>query len=1185
MPTFNNCEHFSARRLCLLKTKSAMKKFTFILVLFCTHQFNVKANAQGITLSLKNARLETAFSEIQKQSGYKFVFSWTELEKSKPVTVKITNGTIASVLDAVLKDQPLTYQIIPEGNNIVIKKKNPAKDNDSLSGAKTPLTEVNGKVLNEKEEPIAGASVKVKGTNIGTSTDIEGFFSLKVVNENSTITISSVGFETQAIQLAGRNTLSVQLKIKANQLDDVVISTGYQQVPKERATGSFAFIDNKTLNQQMGTNILERLNGVSSGVLFDVGKDNARNPQSQTNIAIRGLSTINGPLDPLIVLNGFIYEGDIKNINPNDVDNVTILKDASATSIWGARAGNGVIVITTKKGKFNQKMQVDIRVNMIGTRKPDLSNIPQMSSIDYIDVEEFLFNKGYFENRINIEHSSLTPAVEILLKRRNGEISASDSAQQINELKSIDTRDQYRKYVYKAPLVQQYNVNLRGGASNTAYLFSVGYDRTNNELREKYNKLNLRFEQSVRPIKNVQLNLEGYYTNSKAYSGIPGYNTVFPGNRKVPYFSLADDQGKARPVSTLYRSSFVDTAGGGMLLDWKYYPLEDYKHNKTSSNIQEFFANIGIQYKIASFITLDLKYQFQKQQSKIDQLLGIESFGARNLINLFSIIDRSSNTIKYNVPLGGVRSITNSAIQSQTARAQININRNWGENNISALIGGEARESKSFGESFTSYGYNSDPLASANVDYVNPYPVYTGGSQLIPGTPSFNEKTYRFISIYANAAYTLKEKYIISGSIRRDGSNVFGVNTNDKWKPLWSIGGSWRISNEAMYTSKLIPTLNFRLTYGVSGNVDASRSALPIAQHFNASGLTNLPYARVNSINNPELKWEQSRQLNFGLDFSFKNQIVSGSIEYYIKKGVDLYGQTIFDYTSWGGADQIFKNVANMKGEGMDIMLQSKNIDKTFKWGTTFLLNYNVAKTTKYLNKLSEKISSIIGGGKSIVPVVGKPLYGIAAYRWAGLDNNGNPQGIIGGDKSTDYATILNGSYTKGLESGSIVFIGSGSPTFFGSLINTFSFRQLSVSFNISYKLKYYFIKPSISYYSLVTDGIGHKEYSERWKNPGDELTTNVPSFVYPSNANRDAFYRNSEVNVLKGDHIRLQYINLSYSFGDTHKTSPFKEIQLDLNFSNLGILWRANDQRLDPDYPGSIVPSLSCGIGLRASF
>src|SRR5690242_11626999 len=288
---------------------------------------------------------------------------------------------------------------------------------DALSDTTFLLT---GKVVNQKGEPVPGATIKIKGENMGATTDEKGAFTLTGFHSNDMMMVSAIGYQTAEIKLNGQKELSISLKPDVRELSQVTISTGYQEIPKERATGSFDFIDNKTLNQQVGTNILNRLDGVASAVLFP-----KQNLQKGPDFMIRGLSTINGPKNPLIIVNNFPYDGDINNINPNDVESVTILKDAAASSIWGVRAGNGVVVITTKKGRFNQPLKVDFNTDVIVSGKPNLSSLRTISSRDYIDVEEMLFDKGYYNSRLNNTYSfpAVSPVVEILAKQKAGLIS------------------------------------------------------------------------------------------------------------------------------------------------------------------------------------------------------------------------------------------------------------------------------------------------------------------------------------------------------------------------------------------------------------------------------------------------------------------------------------------------------------------------------------------------------------------------------------------------------------------------------------------------------------------------------------------------------------------------------------------------------------------------------------------
>lgn len=1049
--------------------------------------------------------------------------------------------------------------------------------------------EIKGIVKNENGEPIPFTSIKLitPGNAKTIAANAKGEFNILMAPDSVVLELSSVGYETIQMNLKGKHSpLVIILKTSITNLQEVeVVNTGYQSVSKERSTGSFFRIDHATLSQQTGTNILKRLDGVTSSFIFNIGKQN-NNPQNKTNISIRGLSTINGPLDPLIVLDGFIYEGDINNVDPNDVDNVTILKDATAASIWGARAGNGVIVITTKKGKINQKLRVGFNVAVTLNDKPGLFYLPQMSSADYIDVEQFLFNNRFFNGRINSGYIALTPSVEVFLDRRNGIISAADSAKRIDELKAIDVRDQYNKYVYTNMVTQQYSLSMQGGTSKSAYDLAINYNQVLGELHNTSDRKSIKLGNMFRPAKDVQISLGILYSDGRSKSGFPAYQSILTNNRQLPYLRLADDKGNPLPVALGLSSSYTDTAGGGHLLNWKYFPLENYKHATTRSGTQQINTNLSLKYALSSYLNLDLQYQYQQQKLSTEQLSDKESFASRNLVNLFSQIDRVTGKVTYIIPPGGIRTIDNSIIESQTMRAQLNFTNSWTNHDLNAIAGAESRSVKAFSENFTAYGYDEDPLTTGNVDFLNYYPMFTNGSySTISGSPFFSNTTNRFVSLYANANYTYRRKYSISASGRKDGSNIFGASTNNKWNPLWSIGTWWKLSDESFYNLKALPVINIRATFGYSGNVDLSRTASAVARYISSAASTNFPVTRIRTLNNPDLRWEKVSMLNFGLDFSSKKDIISGSVEYYKKRGMDLYGQTAYDYTAWGLSPTIVKNVAGITGNGVDVILNSRNIAGSFKWSTTLLFNYATDKTTKYGDESAKSINSVIGSGSLIVPQIGKPLYAIAAYKWGGLDNAGNPQGFVNGELSLAYEQIFNEGRDKGLD-GNIVYIGSASPKYFGSLINTLSYGNVSVTFNIAYRLGYYFMKPSISYSSLVSLGIGHKDYANRWKVAGDEHKTNVPAFIYPNDSDRDNFYLNSEVNVLNAGNIKLQYVNISYLLKKIgNRNLPFNGLQCYINAANLGMIWKANKENLDPDYPSSILPERNFTLGIRTNF
>ncbi|MBB5441316.1 TonB-linked SusC/RagA family outer membrane protein [Pedobacter sp. AK017] len=1155
-------------------------RLTTIILITAILQVSAGSYAQKITLSENNAPLIQVLSKIRSQSGYDFLFTRSILKDAKMVTIKVENKELDEVLKTIFSTQPLQYSI--EDKSVVIEKKIPGFL-ERLADSWAAI-DVRGVVTDSLGKPLPGATVKVKGGNTQVNTNAQGEFYMANVDENAVLLISYVGYERR--ELKAEKDLGMIRMVMANaELEEVnVASTGYQKVKPNEVTGSLVVIDNNALNQQVGTNILKRLNGMTTGVMFDT---KSLSPQKKLNISIRGLSTINGPLDPLVVLDGFIYEGDINNINPNVVENITILKDAAAAAIWGARAGNGVIVMTTKKGNFNQALQVSINANVIVNSKPDLFYLPQTASGDYIDFEQFLYAKGFYNSRFsNTSRPPLSPAVEIFRKATLKQISPADSLAQINALKGIDIRDEYNKYFYTNAITQQYGLNLRGGTSNNAFSMFLGYDRNLNELHAQSDKLNMKVENVFKPMDKLQLTTSVYYTKSNNKSGRPAYNNTTIDGKRVPYLRFKDDNGNPLPVAVNIRELYTDTVGKGKLLNWKYYPTEEYKHNTTVTDLDELYARFGLDYKLFSFLSIDLSYQYQKQDIEKKQLQTLESYAARNLINLYTNLSQSATLLRNPVPIGGIKTNTDNAVESQTARAQLNINHLRNNHSIVGILGAEVRELHSFGDNNTVYGYNQDPLSFVNVDFTKTYRTSINGiSRLIPGAPvQFPDIKNRFVSVYTNFAYTLNRKYIFSASARRDGSNIFGANTNDRWKPLWSAGVAWNVSNEKFYNTEILPVLRIRATYGYSGNVDLSKSALPIAGFISNNSDSGFPVARMGALNDPELRWEKVRTINAGVDFSFKGEFLKGSVDYYHKVGSDLYGLTPLDYTTFGLNNMITKNVANMEGHGVELALGSLNINRGIRWRTDLYLTFKDEKTTHYYTEEAKNVRNILGGGRIITPVIGQALYAIAAYKWAGLDAAGNPQGYLNGAKSTDYLAIAEEGMNKGLD-GNIVLKGSAIATVLGSLINSFSYRNFSVAVNISFMGGYYFKKSTLSYGDLI-NGNGHSDYAKRWQSPGDELKTNVPSFIYPNNSNRDSFYDLAEINVLKGDHIRLQYINFEYLMKKKlfRKSGP-QGLTFFFNAANLGILWRANKEGIDPEYPAVLRPLKSWSFGFRTGF
>lgn len=1032
---------------------------------------------------------------------------------------------------------------------------------------------IRGEIIDEQNNPVAGATVVQKRTGATRVSDAEGRFSFESSLLNDTIVVSALHFETEEVVNNERGELRIILKRKIRSLQEVVVNTGYQQLRADRATGSYTTIDKGALNEQVSTGIINRLEGITNAIQFD--KHSNRPP-----ITIRGFSTINGDKDPLIILDNFPYEGNISNIHPNDVESVTILKDAAASSIWGTRAGNGVIVITTKKGSYNQPLKMGFNSNFSFSEKPDLHYLPIISSADFIEAEQFLFSKGYYNNQLtNLNRPVLSPAVEILARQRAGNITAAEAEEALDVLRSIDVRNQFDKYVYKTATNKQYALNLSGGSNMVSWYLSGGLDKNSNNLGAPYERRSLRSETRVKITRKMQLSSSVHYVNSETGSGRYGYD-MFTSSLSFPYTSIADENGRALAVPKFYRSSYIDTAGGGKLLDWNYYFMDDHNHSIFSNNLQHLLLQANLQYKLPAGFDVDLKFQYGRQEEEIENLQTLKSFGTRDIINRFTQINRSTGAVSYKVPPGDILDRESRLVKSRNLRAQLNYNLTRGAHELHAFIGNELREAESNGSYYRIFGYNEENLSFANVDLVNSYPTYiTGAMAQIPGRSSNSGKNNRFVSYYGNAGYTFLKKYTLTVSARRDASNLFGLHTNDKWTPLWSAGAAWNLSDESFYKFAAVPVLRVRLTYGYSGNADPSKSSVTTISYSTfPADYTNYTFASVRQHPNPSLRWEQVGTLNMGTDFQSKHNRLSGAIDYYIKKGQDLFGAAPIDYSSGLGNRTVTRNVANITTKGIDVTLSANVIDKIFKWAPVIHFSFNRSKVGKY-HLATTNASNHTSNGAVITAMEGQPVYAIISFRTGGLDSSGNPQGIIDGQHSINYNSLMG----TGNKIEDLVYSGSATPEYFGSFINRFAWKGLSLSVNVTYKLGHYFRRESISYSQLMSLGKGHGDYALRWKAKGDEANTTVPGFIYPNSSLRDAFYNTSEVLVEKADHIRLQYINLNYTLNRRDAgNKAFKQVQVYTVLSNLGILWRANEKNIDPDYGSNIPPSRSIAFGIN---
>ena len=1124
-------------------------------------------SAQGgklISLHEDNVPLEKVLQDIREKTGFSYIgeSGWPQL--SHPVSLSVNKATIAQVLDICFRDQPLFYTIVPEDHVIYVH----------IRGKED--REVHGFVYDENQTPIAGAYVMAP-EDAGTTTNENGEFTLHLHLMNGHLNVSGVSFESQDVGMPERGKdLKIVLKARVGSLEAVEVHTGYQDIRRGHTTGSVDIVDNNLLNRRISTNILDRIDGVASSVLFN---KNIAQGVNQSTITIRGRSTIYANPNPLIVVDNFPYPGDINNINPADVESITVLKDAAAASIWGAYSGNGVIVLTTKQGKLNQAPRISLTSSLTVGQKPNLYYQKILSSSDYIDIEDTLYNHGYYANSLALPLSlgpALPPVVEILDSAAKGLISSAQSVAEIDAYRKMDSRRDLNKYFYRPSLNSQYALNVSGGGSQDRYYLSAGYDQDiSYSIRNQYDRVTLLGNNTHQIVPGkLELTTGFGFAASSTYFNNPGGSGV-----NYPYAPLADAQENPLPVALQFRTAFVNSLNGGPFLDWHYRPLQEMQNWNNKLTLTDYRINLGLRYAILPGLEARIYYQYGHGDSDLVFYHSPQTFFTRNMINTYTQIT-SSGVVKP-VPPGGILDEQNSTYIANNVRGQLNYTTDSLFHGRFSIIGGwEVRDLEGNERVNWLYGYNPTNGSSVPINYTQTFPVYPSGApQLIPYRDQKVQTVERYISYYANAAYTLKDRYMLTASAREDQSNLFAVRTNQKGVPLWSAGLAWDISRENFYHFDPVPFLKLRVTDGYNGNVDRSVSAYTTANINPQVNIYDNVTATVVNPPDPTLRWEKIHIYNFGLDFASAKNRFAGTLEYYIKSGFDLIGQSPEDPTT--GIGVFTGNTADMRDHGVDLTLRTDDSFGAIRWNSVLLFSYVLDKVTKYEEKLGSIYDYMVP--TTINPLVGKPLYSIFALPWAGLSPvNGDPQGWLNGKPSTVYSSLVDTSALSYMK-----YKGPVNPSIFGSWRNTFYWKQWGLSFNILYKFGYVFRRPSM-FYNLVFVGNsqGHPDYERRWQHPGDEQFTTMPSMVYPANTLRDQFYQNSDVLVVKGDHIRLQDIQISYDLTrEAHPRLPVQLLRFYLYANNLGILWKANHVGIDPDYVNSVPNPRTLAFGLKIDY
>lgn len=901
-------------------------KLATVLIFACALQVSAKSYAQKVTLSLHNATLEEVLNAIHQQTGYLFLYDSRTLQGLNGINVDVKNASLEKTLDQCIAGYSLGY-LLQDKTILVFPKE---ETDDFLKPSRTIV----GTVKDKDGNVLSGVTVRIQNSNIGTITDVNGHFSIEVVNDNTVLQFSFLGFQTREVIVGDKNTLDITLQESINSLNQLVV-IGYGTQKKISLTGSVSQITSKDIEGKPVTNLLQALQGEAPNLII---QETSHDPGSGANINIRGIGTL-GDNSPLVVIDG-VAGGDINQINPNDIASVSILKDAVSAAIYGSRAANGVILITTKKGKLNQKATISYN-GSYGMQHPDIL-LKKVNAWD----------NAYYKN-LALVNSGLSP---------------SFTPDQIAQLKAQGNGTWDLKHLMRNAPFQTHNLTISGGGPTNSYYISGGYQNQGNMFIGNggsapdfgYQRYNLLLSQTS-VIGKLNVNIMLSYNKNRNKTSAADEQFVIADANRVPYnYNWQDSAGNylTNPISSQENQMGILEKGG---------------YNQ--SNNDQVFGNLNATFHITPEI-------------KLTGLLG------GTLINNSSFFrEVQVNDFPAGVS-GNNRTVNNSASKSLLTNVQLyaEYDKHIRNNAFKVLVGGS-------NESYTESGFQLQQLYT-DIQLGTP----TTGTIIDPNNShnSNTSTTETSInSLFGRLSYSYKDKYFVDAAFREDGSSKFA--SGKRWGFFPSLGASWLITEEPFMQSvkNTLNVLKLRASYGVLGNqnVNAYQYQISYFNYNNAYGFDNNPVGGAGYIlGNPDLTWERAATSNVGVDLAFFDEKLNISFDYFNKITRDILASRQ-DVPALYGAGLPDYNVAKVQDHGwgatISYELQTNKVSQTFSFNLadnqnklltlTFNTNQEIIKEEEY----------------SLLRRVGDPVTQYYGYKVAGIfqtqaeiDKSAKPVGL-----------------------------------------------------------------------------------------------------------------------------------------------------------------------------------------------
>ncbi len=1169
--------------------KQRITKVFFVFALWLLAPFC--AMAQQYNVSYNETEIEQVISDLRKKTGYDFVYQKQIIENVAPVTCTYNDLTLAQLLDRIIYTQAgLDYEIVDK--SIILSKQ---KEN-----AEFFKKIVSGMVRDENQEPIVGAIVALEGTNTYASTDVDGQFAITVEGKNPILNVSFMGMKDYTVRVNSQPHpfFVITMEPNATLLEEVLV-TGYQNIKRESATGSYQTITSEDMDSRHSSTIIQDLEGRIPGMM---SYDNGLSGDGEAALTIRGTGSFQARTNPLVVVDGLPIEGSIETVNPYDIESIVVLKDASAAAIYGARASNGVIVITTKQAQ-DSKITVDFSADITISEKNDYSNYRWINAADLIKLEKYNFDYVLglgeesdaftsLQERYDTNPIAMSLVSRQLMANYRGEISSEQMNKTFEAWSKNDYRKEWQDAAERNNVLQQYNLAVRSKSKNLASSLVVNYRGDNTGRVNESNKalaINYKGDLTVTKWLNVNFGVNIINQNQKNHisSSWSGMNSF------APYQSMFNPDGSRAGMEAdvyLGEESLLNPDYGFKPVTYNLLDELDMNFNKTrTTNIRSFVhANVDI----LPGWSASAQFQYEDISSRRESHYEADSYDMRFLYNSYTMEETSeefdwdledyvtTSVIKHHIPNGGRLDTYNLQQDYYTFRAQTQYSNIIKEKHaIEAVAGFEFRETRSRSNQNLLLGYDEQTQTNSNglLNYGYYTEIYGSPNALgenysaygAPEASSFKttDVLHRFYSLYFSGNYTYDSRYSLSASVRLDKTDLFGADPKFRGRPLWSVGLSWNINNESfMENIDWIDVLKLRASYGLTGNIDSSVSSYLTAT-IDINGLSGDKYAALDTPPNDQLRWEKTESWNAGLDFSILKNRLMGSIDVYNKYGSDLL--TVVDLDPTTGFNQLTINNGEMVNRGVEIQLDGTILRPAKKKGlginASLSFSYNKNKVTKVNHKPTS-------GYEALSPYTlheGYPIHSLFSYRFAGLVSEGDLQ-YFSWKKANGEISTTDINY-EDFTVDDVVFSGSLDPEYMASFTPEISYAGFTLSAMLTYYGGHY-MRARTSDWSTSGDQYGFRDgggvpkaYLDYWENGQDK--TKYVANGYPGgyfNVIGNAQYM--DTNVVPADYFKLRNLTLSYNFS--------KRICNALGMSNLRIRaqmnnfnsWYMNSVGIDPE-------------------